>query len=169
MTMGDRIVVMKDGFVQQIGDPITIYDHPANKFVAGFIGTPPMNFVNGKIEKRPTGLYFNEGSFSVKIDNAMAEKLSNYENKEVVLGIRPEYIEEKRVSLINNAEWRVSAMVDVVEPIGSEAYVYLATGQSAFVAALDSHQQMKISEKGEVVFNMEKVHFFDRESEVTII
>ena len=79
------------------------------------------------------------------------------------------HIEEKIVSNIKKPEWNVTAMVDVVEPIGSEAYVYLTTGSSAFVAALDSHEKMKVAEKGEVVFDMEKVHFFDKDTEVVII
>ena len=169
MTMGDRIVVMKDGFVQQIGDPVTIYDHPANKFVAGFIGTPPMNFINGKIEKKGGNVYFGEGSFTLKLDKSMNEKMGTYDGKEIVLGVRPEYIEEKRISKLTDPDWKISAMVDVIEPIGSSAYVYLTTGQSSFVASLDSHEQLRISEKGEVVFNMEKVHFFDSQTEATII
>src|SRR3989339_802341 len=169
MTMGDRIVVMKDGFVQQIGDPVTIYDHPKNKFVAGFIGTPPMNFLNGKIEKKNGNVYFGEGSFTLKLDKSMNDKMSSYDGKEIILGVRPEYIEEKRISKLADPEWKISAMVDVIEPIGSSAYVYLTTGQSSFVASLDSHEQLKISEKGEIVFNMEKVHFFDRQTETTII
>jgi len=169
MTMGDRIVVMKDGYVQQIGDPVTIYDRPANKFVAGFIGTPPMNFLNGRLEKKDSNLYFGEGSFTLKLDKSMNEKMSAYAGKEVVLGVRPEDIEEKRVSKLSDSECKVSAMVDVIEHIGSLAYVYLTVGQSSFVAALDSHEQLKVSEKGEVVFNMEKAHFFDSQTEATII
>ena len=169
MTMGDRIVVMKDGFVQQVGVPVDIYDHPVNKFVAGFIGTPPMNMLNGRVEKKDGGLFFNEGSFSVRIEKAMTEKLEVYNGKEVILGIRPEYIEDTKTNASKEDGWKISAMVDVIESIGSSAYVYLTTGHSSFVAALDSHKQMKISEKEEVVFNMEKVHFFDMQTDMTIV
>jgi multiple sugar transport system ATP-binding protein len=168
MTMGDRIVVMKDGFVQQIGAPVDIYEKPVNKFVAGFIGTPPMNFINGKIEKKNSDLFFSDGSFTVKLHSDMYKKIASYEGKNIILGIRPENIEEKRTSRLEDPDWKVSAMVDVIEPIGALAYVYLATGHSAFVAALDSHEQLKISTKGEVVFNMERVHFFDCQTEKTV-
>lgn len=169
MTMGDRIVVMKDGYTQQIGDPISIYDQPANKFVAGFIGTPPMNFINGTIEKKPEGVFFNEGSFAVKLTIKMLEKINPYIGKEVILGIRPEHMKDKQVSGMKNPDWTVSAIVDVIEPIGAEAYVYLTTGTTAFVAAVDSHDKFKMSEKTEIVFDMERVHFFDKEMEKTII
>ncbi|MEI7904583.1 MAG: sn-glycerol-3-phosphate ABC transporter ATP-binding protein UgpC [Candidatus Firestonebacteria bacterium] len=169
MTMGDRIVVMKDGLIQQVGDPINIYDNPANKFVAGFIGTPPMNFINGSIEKKDGGTYFNEGSFSVRLEKNMEDKMSAYAGKEVTLGVRPEYIGDKKALKIAKPEWGLSAIVDVVEPIGSESYVYFATGQSAFTAKVDSHDTFKLGEKSEIAFNMSKVHFFDKETEVTIV
>ncbi len=169
MTMGDRIVVMKDGYVQQVGMPVDIYDQPVNKFVAGFIGTPPMNLINGRIEKKDGGLFFNEGSFSVKLDKRMVEKMESHADKEVILGIRPEYIEDKKTTVFTDPDWKVAATVDVIESIGSSAYVYLTTGQSSFVAALDSHKQMKVSEKEDVVFNMEKVHFFDVQTDMTIV
>jgi multiple sugar transport system ATP-binding protein len=169
MTMGDRIVVMKDGIIQQIGDPVTIYENPTNKFVAGFIGTPPMNFIDGIVEKKSEGVFFNEGSFVVKIPNSMLEKINPYINKEVTLGIRPEHIKEKNRLPSSMPEWKVSAIVDVVEPVGSESYVYLTTNKSTFVSVLDSHERLKISEKIEVVFNMDKVHFFDRETEKAIV
>jgi len=167
MTMGDRIVVMKDGIIQQIGEPVNIYEQPINKFVAGFIGTPPMNFINGVIEKKPGGVFFNEGTFTVKIPNSMLEKINPYINKEVILGIRPESIKSEMISAI--PEWKVSTSIDVVERVGAEAYVYLTTGKSTFVAIFNTHERLSISEKVEVVFNMEKAHFFDKDTEKTIV
>lgn len=169
MTMGDRIVVMKDGLIHQIGDPMDIYDSPANKFVAGFIGTPPMNFINGSIEKKAEGVFFNEGSFQVKVSNSMLQKINPYVGKEVILGIRPENMGDKHTFGVQNQDWTISAIVDVVEPIGSESYVYLTTGASAFVASVDSHDRFKISEKAEIVFNMDKIHFFEKETENAIV
>ena len=92
MTMGNRIVVMKDGIVHQVADPISLYDKPVNKFVAGFIGSPPMNFLNGKVIKDDGKLYFDEGTFKVKIVDDMMGRIGPYQGKEVVFGIRPEDI-----------------------------------------------------------------------------
>ncbi len=169
MTMGDRIVVMKDGFIQQVGDPIDIYDNPANKFVAGFIGTPPMNFINGSLEKIGNGLFFKEGSFQVKVVERMEAKLAGYVGKDITLGVRPENIKDKKNTSIKNPDWTLSAVVDVVEPIGAQAYVYLATGQSAFQATVDAHETFAIAEKAEVIFEMDKVHFFDKDTEASIV
>jgi multiple sugar transport system ATP-binding protein len=167
MTMGDRIVVMKDGFVQQIGDPVEIYDKPVNKFVAGFIGTPPMNFLNGKIEKKNGGIYFNESSFSLKVSDKVIDKLNAYAGKEVTMGIRPEHIFE--ISKINRPEWKIKVLIDVIEPIGPESYVYFTAGKSVFVGVFDSHEKFKKSEEIEVCYNMDAVHFFDKQTELAIV
>ncbi|MFH1824950.1 MAG: sn-glycerol-3-phosphate ABC transporter ATP-binding protein UgpC [Candidatus Firestonebacteria bacterium] len=169
MTMGDRIVVIKDGLVHQIGDPISIYEQPVNKFVAGFIGTPPMNFIDGTIEKKPEGVFFDEGSFAVEIPKTMLEKINPYIGQEITLGIRPEYIKEKNMLPSSIPEWRATAIVDVVEPVGSSSYIYLIIGKSTFVAVFDSQERMKVSQKVEIVFNMNKVHFFDKDTEKTIV
>src|SRR3984885_9923917 len=95
MTMGDRIVVMKNGFVQQIADPISLYEKPVNKFVAGFIGTPAMNFMDGALVKKRTGIYFNEDNFEIKLPDSFVPQVESYVGKEVILGIRPEDIHDK--------------------------------------------------------------------------
>jgi len=94
MTMGDRIVVMKDGWIQQVDTPLNIYNHPANQFVAGFIGSPPMNLFPGKIIRRNNGLAFDEGRFSVDLDGPIAEKMAGFADQNVVMGIRPENIKD---------------------------------------------------------------------------
>lgn len=169
MTMGNRIVVMHQGYIQQIGNPITIYDSPTNKFVAGFIGSPPMNFIDGKIEKKSEGMFFNEGSFEVKIPENFVEKLNSCINKEIAFGIRPEDIGDKSFEKDFDQKYVVSTTIEVVEPIGAEAYVYLFTGKSSFVARFDTHDQVKVGQTIEVVFHMEKSHFFDKEKETTIV
>ncbi len=169
MTMGTRIVVLKDGFVQQVADPIKLYNNPVNKFVAGFIGSPPMNFIEGEIITKDNSLYFNEGTFQVKINEEMYDKLKDYRNKKVCFGIRPEDIHDKLFIPEAPKEATVQATVEVVEPMGSETILYLNTGKSSFTAKVSSKEQPEVNQKVELVFDMSKVHFFDNETEKTIV
>jgi len=169
MTMGDRIVIMKDGCIQQIADPITLYDKPVNRFVAGFIGSPPMNFVKGSVVKREGKIYFNEGKFLVKVIDAMAKALASYVDKEVIFGIRPEDIYDKLFVSEAPQENTVKAICEVIEPMGSEAYLYLNTGKNSLVARVGGHDKPTINQDMDLVFDMSKVHFFDRDTDITII
>jgi multiple sugar transport system ATP-binding protein len=170
MTMGDRIVVMKDGFIQQVSDPITLYENPANKFVAGFIGSPPMNFMEGTVIKKENGaFYFREEHFQVKIIEDMLEKISKYEGRKVVFGIRPEDIYDKLFVGDASPDNTITATVEVIEPMGAETYLYLNTNKHPFIARVDAHEKVEVNQKLEVVFNMSKVHFFDCETEQTIV
>ena len=169
MTMGDRIVVMKDGFLLQIADPLSLYEKPASKFVAGFIGTPPMNFMEGRLVKKAEGLYFNEGRFEVKVVEDMVVKLSPYIGKEIVFGIRPEDIHDKLFVGEAAPENTITATVEVVEPMGAESFLYLTTGNHSFIARVEAHSQASVNEDLELVFNMGKVHFFDKETEEDIV
>lgn len=168
MTMGDRIVVMKDGLVHQIADPLTLYEKPVNKFVAGFIGTPPMNFMEGMIIKIGGKFYFDEGAFKVKIVDEMFAKISHYEGKRVIFGIRPQDIYDKLFVSDAPPENIVTATVEVVEPMGSEVYVYLNSGKNSFVARMGGHNRPQINSDMDLVFDMSRVHFFDIQTEVTI-
>ena len=169
MTMGDRIAVMKDGVIQQVADPITLYDKPVNKFVAGFIGSPPMNFMNGKLIKKDSKLYFDEGSFKVKIVEEHMRKLMPYLEKKIIFGIRPEDIYDKLFVTDVPIENTVTANCDVVEPMGSEVYLYLSKGTHTFVARVGAHDKPQVNQSLDVVFDMSKVHFFDVTSEQTIV
>ena len=169
MTMGDRIVVMKDGFLLQTDDPISLYEKPKTRFVASFIGTPPMNFMEGKLIKKDDGLYFNEGKFQVKVTDDIASKLSSYIGKEITFGIRPEDIFDKLFVGQAAPENTVAAMVEVVEPMGSEIFLYLTTGNHSFIARVAAHSQASVNQDMELVFDMSKVHFFDKDSEKVII
>lgn len=164
MTMGDRIVVMKDGIIQQVAPPLELYDHPANQFVAGFIGSPPMNFFNGSVEQRDGGIYFNEGTFSVRLDDRAAAKVASYVGKQVVFGVRPEDIEDARMASDTDPGHRITAKVEVVEPMGAEIFIYLNTGNNAFIARLDAHDEAKVNQDIGLVIKMEKTHFFDADS-----
>jgi len=169
MTMGDRIAVMKDGILQQVGDPITIYDQPGNKFVAGFIGSPPMNFMDGRVIKKDGRLYFDEGKFLVKIVEDMHLKMTPYIGKDVIFGIRSEDIYDKLFVSEVPPENIVRVTCEVYEPMGSEVYLYLNTGRHAFVARVGAHDRPKVNQDMDLVFDMSKVHFFDKNTEETIV
>ncbi|MFC1708695.1 ABC transporter ATP-binding protein [Candidatus Omnitrophota bacterium] len=169
VTMGDRIVVMRNGIVQQVADPIAIYDKPENKFVAGFIGNPPMNFMKGKIVKVGGHLYFDEGRFKVKIVEEMKSKLISYKDKGIFFGIRSEDIYDKLFVSQAPAENVVTATCEVVEPMGSEVYLYLTTGKHTFIARVGAHNRPEVNQDMDLVFDMSKVHFFDQDTEKTII
>ncbi|MFA4982561.1 MAG: sn-glycerol-3-phosphate ABC transporter ATP-binding protein UgpC [Candidatus Omnitrophota bacterium] len=169
MTMGDKIVVMKDGIIHQIADPITLYDKPVNRFVAGFIGSPPMNFINGTIIKKDGKYYFNEGKFQVKLIDSMVKHILQYVGKETVFGIRPEDIYDKLFVTDAPTENTIKATCEVIEPMGSEAYLYLNTGKSSLVAKVGGHNKPAINQDIDLVFDMSKIHFFDKDTDKTII
>ncbi len=169
MTMGDRIVVMKDGLVHQVADPITLYDKPVNKFVAGFIGSPPMNFLNGRIINKNGMLFFDEGSFQVKIFEDMTDKLLGYEGKEVIFGIRSEDIYDKLFVSEAPPENTITAVVEVIEPMGSEVYLHMNTGTQIFTARVGGHDKPTVNQEIDLVLDMSKIHIFDKETEETVV
>jgi len=169
MTMGDRIAVMKDGILHQVVDPITIYDHPKNKFVAGFIGSPPMNFMRGKIIRKNGKIYFDEGKIIVKLVEDMFDKMIAYIDREVIFGIRSEDIYDKLFVSEAPPENVVRVNCEVYEPMGSEVYLYLNTGKHTFIARVGAHDKPKVNLDMDLVFDMSKVHFFDKDTEETIV
>ena len=169
MTLGDRIAVMKDGKVQQCADPITIYDKPVNKFVAGFIGSPPINFMDGRIIKKERKYYFDEGKSRVKIVEDMVPAITPYEGQEVTFGIRAEDIYDKLFVSQVTTENTIQATCEVVEPMGSEVLLYLNTGRHTFTARVGAHDRPEVNRDMDMVLDMSKVHFFDKKTENTII
>jgi len=169
MTLGDRIVVMKDGVVQQIDSPTTVYNSPINKFVASFIGAPPMNFLEGKIVKKESKLYFDEGNFKVRLVEEMFDPMSKYLDKAVTLGVRSEDIYDKLFVSEAPPENIVSMTCEVVEHLGSEVYIYMNTGKHIVVGRVSGDANPDINQDIDVVFDMSKVHFFDKVTEKTII
>lgn len=169
LTMGDRIVVLKDGMIQQVADPITLYDRPANSFVASFIGTPPMNFLTGIVIKMDNKVYFQNGPFRVRILDSMVNNLTPYVNKEVIFGIRAEDIYDKLFASEASQDNTVRATCEVVEPMGAEAYLYLRCGANTFIARVSGHVQPGVNQDLDLVFDMSKAHFFDRATEKTIL
>ena len=169
MTLGDRICVMRGGKVQQCADPMTIYDRPANKFVASFIGSPPINLMNGRIIKKERHYYFDEGKFQVRLVDQMHKAVEQYEGKEIIFGIRPEDIYDKLFVSEALPDNTIRAACEVVEPLGSEVYLHLNSGKSVFVARVGAHNKPQVNRDMDVVFDMSKVHFFDKDTEITII
>jgi len=169
MTLGDRIAVMNKGEILQYDTPLNVYDSPVNKFVAGFIGSPPMNFMKGRIVKDNGGLYFDEGSFRVKILDEMYDKLNDYLDKDIVFGIRPENIYDKLFASYATADNTLSVTCDVIETMGSQNHLYLSVGKHTLIAVVEASNKPSVGSSVEVVFDMRKVHFFDSSKEHTIV
>jgi multiple sugar transport system ATP-binding protein len=168
MTMGDRIVIQKDGVVHQVDTPLNLYNKPVNKFVAGFIGSPAMNFMDGKLAEENGELHFDEGNFKVKVSPQMASVLKPYSSREVTFGLRPEDIYEKGLSEGAREKAPVKAALEVLEPMGNELFLYLTTGTNPLVARVDVHEAPKVGQKIDLIFDMSKARFFDVETEEAI-
>ena len=169
MTMGDRIAVMKDGEVQQVAAPLELYEKPANRFVAGFIGSPGMNFLEGRVVFDNGHAAFDEGSLRLPVPDGMQEALAPWRDREVTVGIRPEDI----TSVDANKDWKdarqIKATVEVVEPMGSETFLYMTTGRYPFIARVDAFVDPAINTELPLLVNMARAHFFSREDEVAIV
>lgn len=168
MTMGDRIVILRDGVIDQIDTPLNLYNFPTNKFVAGFIGSPAMNFINGKIVQED-GLKFieDENRLKVAIGTEKDHHLEKYMDKPITLGIRPEDIHEYDPSKHDDAQ-KVSVKVEVVEPMGNEIFIYFEIGDTQIVGRLPSSANAKMGVQKDLFFDAEKLHFFDVETEEAI-
>jgi multiple sugar transport system ATP-binding protein len=166
MTMGSRIAVMKDGILQQLDTPQNLYDRPANTFVAGFIGSPAMNFFSGQIVANGSDeVHVQANGLELAVPGSLVAKLKPLASREVVFGIRPEDIHHlsERPDAPDGQRARVA--VEVVEPLGSEQYVYLLSGGHEFTARMDTRNTIRADEELDVVFDTEKLHVFDRLTE----
>ncbi|HPF09022.1 MAG: sn-glycerol-3-phosphate ABC transporter ATP-binding protein UgpC [Candidatus Cloacimonetes bacterium] len=168
MTMADRIVVMKDGIIHQIDTPLNIYNNPANMFVAGFIGSPAINIIKGKLARKDAALCFDSGDFCLKLTQDQASKLEKYIDKEIVMGIRPEDIYDARHDSMAEAPQPFNPICDLVEPLGNEFHVVLKTKSFSFVARLDPKDLPQVGKELPVSADMHKAHFFDPESEISL-
>jgi multiple sugar transport system ATP-binding protein len=166
MSMGSRIVVMKEGLVQQVDTPLNIYHHPANKFVASFIGSPTMNFMNGTLQESGQMIFTqDQTSLNVAVPKAMEARLRAYATTHVTLGIRPEHIHAYKPADVESIS-RFTAWVDVVEPVGNEVFVYFSTGGDAhYVARLATDSPPAVGKPFQFLFDTSKIHFFDGETE----
>ncbi len=165
MTLGDRVVVMKDGWVQQVGEPLELYGRPANRFVAGFIGSPAMNFIEVSI-KDGGGLWADTAGFRVKVPADRSDRLKSYVGQPVTVGIRPEDLHVATGS--DGADSTFDAVVEVVEPLGSEILLDVKAGANSLVARVDPSVRVKVHEPIRLALNADRLHFFDKKSEVAI-
>ena len=172
MTMATRIVVMKDGLIQQVDTPQNLYDKPCNLFVAGFIGTPQMNFINALVEKKNGEYYISFCGNTIKIpnDKYLNEKEENvieeYVGKEIVAGIRPECIHDEDMYLEKFADSVIEADVEVTELMGAEIYLYLVAGEDQnLIARVASNSQARAGDKIKVALDPSKIHLFDKDTE----
>jgi multiple sugar transport system ATP-binding protein len=152
-----------------VAKPLDLYDNPANQFVAGFIGSPPMNFFNGRMEQESGALVFNEGHFRVRATEAQAAKLGPYAGKEVVFGIRPEDVQDSVYATNPDPQSQIKARVEVMEPMGAEVFLYLHTGKHAFISRVDAHESAEVDQELTMVCDMSKAHFFSIENGETIV
>jgi multiple sugar transport system ATP-binding protein len=170
LTMGTRIVVMKDGFIQQIDSPQELYDNPVNMFVAGFIGSPQMNFANVTVLKEGDKVYlqFGEDKLEIPADKAKVIEQAGYIGKEVVFGIRPENTHDEPEHLEKWPNAIVSAKVEVTEMLGSETYLYLVINGVNFTARVHPKTTTKTGDTIKIAYDMSCMHLFDKETEKVI-
>ena len=171
MTMATRIVVMKDGLIQQVDTPQNLYDSPCNIFVAGFIGTPQMNFIKGTLSKKGEDVFFNFEDISLKLpkEKAEAPELADYIGKEVVVGLRPEGISDDESAVAANPDSSFTVNVDVTELMGAEIYLYLTIGETNLIARVSSRSRSRAGDTIKVAFDMSRLHIFDNDTERCII
>ena len=170
MTLGTRIVVMKDGVVQQIDTPHNLYNKPGNLFVAGFIGSPQMNFINVTIEKNGDSLVAKTATDTIAVPASKAKALieGGYVGKEVVLGIRPEDIYDSQMFIESSPNTAIEAKVRVYELLGAEVFLYFDYADSQLTARVDPRTSTKAGDVVKIALDMEHAHFFDKETELTI-
>ena len=169
MTMATRIAVMNNGILQQVDTPQVLYDKPGNLFVAGFIGSPSMNFFDATVVESDGKLLIDGGSFRVEVPEKKKGALLPHKGKEVVFGIRPEDIHAKPYVPPGILEADVQAKVDVTELMGNEIFIYALTGNKSFIARVDPRCRARAGEQIELAFNMDNMHAFDQKTEVAIV
>jgi multiple sugar transport system ATP-binding protein len=166
MTLGDRVVVMKDGWVQQVGEPLELYGKPANRFVAGFIGSPAMNFADVTIVEANGGVWAESPGIRVKVAADRADRLRPYKGQNVTLGVRPEDLQPATGDDAKDRSF--DAVVEVVEPLGSEILLDVKAGQASMVARVDPSVRVKVHEPIRLSLAPDRMHFFDLKTEASI-
>ena len=169
MTMGDRIVVLKDGIIHQDGNPIELYLHPADRFVAGFIGRPPMNFIEGELLQERNGTHFVGGGLKLPVSGEHLPALREFSGRKLTMGIRSEDIH-----LLAGADNRYrsaafTAVLEIAEPMGAEVFIHLRREKVNLVARITPHEKVEVGSKLELCVDMSKAHFFHPQTEKTIV
>jgi multiple sugar transport system ATP-binding protein len=168
MTMATRIAVINKGVLQQLDTPQHLYDHPNNLFVAGFIGSPAMNFFPGRLRKDGNKLVVDAGDFVVPIPAKKSKPYEGHAGKDVIFGIRPENIHDAEFVPSNIDSEKVAVKVDVTELMGNEIFLYLVSGKNTFVARVDPRSKLRVGEQADVAFDMDNFHIFDAATEEAI-
>jgi multiple sugar transport system ATP-binding protein len=166
MTLGDRVVVMKDGWIQQVGEPLELYSRPANRFVAGFIGSPAMNFAEVTISETNGALWAENPGLRVRVPAHRQDRLRAYRGQHVTLGVRPEDLHPAGGS--DSPDYTFDSTVEVVEPLGSEILLDVKANTNAMVARVDPTVRVKVHEKIRLALDPEQLHFFDLKTEVAL-
>ncbi len=170
MTMADRIFIMSKGILQQSGAPMEVYARPVNRFVAGFIGSPAMNFIESKIVSSDGSLFIDAGSFRVKVPEEFRSRLEPYASRAVVFGVRPEDIALHDAASDVDLGNTLTAQADVVETLGSEIFIYLSCGTHSIVGRMAvPDQPLSVGQTVQVDLKMSKTHVFDKETSLTIV
>jgi multiple sugar transport system ATP-binding protein len=170
MTMADRIFIMHNGTLQQSGAPLEVYKQPTNRFVAGFIGSPAMNFIEAMLIQEGSAYFIDAVGFKVRLPEGFYTKVEPYVGRQVIFGVRPEDISERVPTVVGAQGNTLKARADVVEPLGSETFVYLTCGPHAIVARMESPEQpLTVGQTLEVEVKMSKTHLFDTETSRTIV
>jgi multiple sugar transport system ATP-binding protein len=166
MTLGSRVVVMKDGWVQQVGEPMEIYAKPQNKFVAGFIGSPSMNFIAVTLTDGSGALFAEAAGIKIKVPPQKAQSLMPYKGQSVTLGVRPEDLRVGASS--DSADLSFEAVVEVVEPLGAEILLDTKAANQQIVARVEPSVKTRPHEKIRLTFIPDRIHFFDTKTEAVI-
>ena len=168
MTMASRIVVMRDGRIQQVGSPKEIYEHPANVFVGGFIGTPPMNFIHGTVDAKGVFTTHDNQNVVIPADKLAVLKEADYIGKQVILGIRPEEIHDDEEAMARCADSIIEVSVDVAELLGAETNIYATVGSDSIIASVPARDDLKTGSHVKLAFDMEHCHVFDADTEMAV-
>ena len=170
MTLGTRIVVLKDGIIQQVDTPQNLYNKPQNLFVAGFIGSPQMNFIDAKVVQVGPDVMVAFGEYRVKLPEAKTKALieGGYVDKDIIMGIRPEYVHDEDIFISASPESVVEAHVEVTELLGAETNLFLIIAGQSITARVNSRSQAKIGDVINVAFDVNRMHLFDKQTEETI-
>ncbi|MFW6063678.1 MAG: ABC transporter ATP-binding protein [Chloroflexota bacterium] len=168
MTMGDRILVLMDGVLQQIDTPRNLYEEPRNLFVAGFIGSPSMNFFDATVVGEEGNMYVDTGDFRIQVPEHRKGPFDSYVGKEVIFGIRPEHIHARQFAPPKITASPIQAQVEVVELLGHELHLYMDGGQNSFVATVDTRLAPSVGQDLDLVLDTDRMHLFDKNTELAI-
>jgi multiple sugar transport system ATP-binding protein len=166
MTLGDRVVVMRDGLVQQVGEPLELYNEPANRFVAGFLGSPAMNFATVGVRQSDGALWAEDDGIRIKVPGQIAGRLARFAGEQVTMGIRPEDLHVATEA--DPTELGFEAAIEVIEKLGSEILLDVAVGHNTMVASVEPSIRVNVRDRLRLALNPERLHFFDATSEAVI-